>query len=61
MLRLKPGQSLDAATTTIRALQPEILGPARVPQFLEEPFTLVPAAAGTDIPASAGRDTNARS
>ena len=53
MLRLKPGQSLDAATTAIRALQPQILGSARVPQFLEEPFTLVPAAAGTDIPASA--------
>ena len=53
MLRLKPGQSLGAATTTIRALQPQILGSARVPQFLEEPFTLVPAAAGTDIPASA--------
>ncbi len=34
-------------------LQPQILGSARVPQFLEEPFTLVPAAAGTDIPASA--------
>ena len=53
MLRLKPGQSLEAATTTIRALQPRILGSTRVPQFLEEPFTLVPAAAGTDIPASA--------
>ncbi len=53
MLRLKPEQSLGAATTTIRAFQPQILGSARVPQFLEEPFTLVPAAAGTDIPASA--------
>ena len=53
MLRLKPGQSLEAATTAIRALQPQILGASRVPQFLEEPFTLVPAAAGTDIPASA--------
>ena len=53
MLRLKPGQPLDAATTTIRALQPRILGSSRVPQFLEEPFTLVPAPAGTDIPASA--------
>jgi predicted permease len=53
MLRLKTGQSLEAATTTIRALQPRILDSIRVPQFLEEPFTLVPAAAGADIPASA--------
>ncbi len=53
MLRLKPGQSLEAATTTIRALQPRILDSTRVSRFLEEPFTLVPAAAGTDIPASA--------
>ena len=54
MLRLKPGQSLDAATATLRALQPRDSRSLRVPpQFLEEPFTLVPAAAGTDIPASA--------
>jgi putative ABC transport system permease protein len=53
MLRLKPGQSFDAATAALRALQPQILGSSRVPQFLQEPFTLVPAAAGTDIPASA--------
>jgi putative ABC transport system permease protein len=53
LLRLKPGQSLGAATAEIRALQPHVLGSSRVPQFLKEPFTLVPAAAGTDIPASA--------
>jgi putative ABC transport system permease protein len=53
MVRLKPGQSFDAATAEIRALQPQILGSSRVPQFLKEPFTLVRAAAGTDIPASA--------
>jgi predicted permease len=53
MLRLKTGQSLDAATATIRALQPQVLGTSRVPEFIREPFTLVPAAGGTDIPASA--------
>jgi predicted permease len=51
MLRLKPGQSLDAATATIRTFQPEILTP-NVPPFVKMPFTLVPAAVGTDTPDS---------
>jgi putative ABC transport system permease protein len=51
MLRLKPGQSLDAATATMRTLQPEILTPD-LPQFVKQPFTLVPAAGGTDTPNS---------
>ncbi len=46
-LRLKAGQSIEAATAALRAMQPEILGPARMPDFLRDPFTLVPAAAGT--------------
>jgi predicted permease len=47
MLRLKPGQTLEAATDAIRALQPEILGAARVPPSAQEPFVLVPAPTGT--------------
>jgi len=54
MLRLKPGQSLDAATAALRAVQPQIREgamPEDFPQlresFLKDPFTLVPAAAGT--------------
>lgn len=48
MLRLMPGQSVDAATAALRAMQPQILAAmgGRVPPFLEEPFTLVPAATG---------------
>ncbi len=47
MVRLKPGQTLEAATAAIRALQPEILGSAPLPAFVKEPFILVPAPAGT--------------
>jgi predicted permease len=47
MLRLKPGQSIDAATATLRAMQPQILGSDRLPDLVKQPFTLVPAAAGT--------------
>jgi predicted permease len=60
MLRLKPKQSLEAATATLRAMQPDILGVtpeelARVkPPNLAEPFTLVPASAGTSGAAGSG-------
>lgn len=53
VLRLKPDQSIEAATAAIRAMQPQILGvsPDEVkrisPKFLSEPFTLVPAPSGT--------------
>ena len=53
MLRLKPGQSLAAATATLRALQPEMHGSVRIPSFVKGPFTLVTAARGTDWPGSA--------
>ncbi len=52
MLRLKAGQSRDAATAALRTMQPDILAPG-LPPFVREPFTLVPAAAGADIPDSA--------
>jgi predicted permease len=52
MLRLKPGQSLGAATATLRAMQPQMLESLRVPTFVREPFTLVTAGRGTDIPGS---------
>ena len=51
MLRLKPGQTLDAATTELRALQPQIRV-ASMPRtfqatdFLQDPFALEPAGAG---------------
>jgi predicted permease len=60
MLRLKPDQSLEAATATLRAMQPAILGvtPEELPHVrppnLAEPFTLVPASAGTSGAAGAG-------
>jgi predicted permease len=52
MLRLKPGQSLDEATATLRTRQPQILEAGAFPRgetptFLREAFTLVPAATGT--------------
>ena len=56
MLRLKPGQSIEAGTATIRSLQPTILGvtaesmsTVRPPHY-REPFTLVSAATGTSLP-----------
>jgi len=53
MLRLKPGQSVAAATGTLRAMQQDMHGPLQLPQFASEPFTLVPAGAGVDMPGSA--------
>jgi putative ABC transport system permease protein len=52
MLRLKPEQSLDAATAALRVIQPELLT-RDLPPFVREPFTLVAAAVGTDTPDSA--------
>ena len=53
VLRLKPGQSVDAATAALRAWQPQIRDrsvPQEFPQlrdtYLKEPFTLVPAGGG---------------
>jgi putative ABC transport system permease protein len=54
MLRLKRGQSLEAATAALRAVQPQVREATRSRQseshdrdYLQEPFRLVPAAAGT--------------
>jgi putative ABC transport system permease protein len=55
MLRLKPGESLDAATAALRAVQPQIragsmpysMQKVRAEDFLKDPFTLKPAGAGT--------------
>jgi predicted permease len=51
MLRLKPGQSRDAATAALRTIQPDIVT-RELPPFVREPFTLVPAAVGADTPDS---------
>ena len=57
MLRLKPGQTLEAAQASIRGVQPQIRD-ATLPdnyrqqdlaQYLKEPFTLQPAAAGASF------------
>ena len=56
-LRLKPGQSLDAAAAALRAVQPQIRE-AAMPQnllprfqqlFLQQPLTVTPGAAGTSF------------
>jgi len=53
LVRLKPGQSLQAATAALRSVQPLVLGvsPERMadvkPQFLREPFLAVAAPTGT--------------
>jgi putative ABC transport system permease protein len=49
MLRLRPDQSLAAATATLQTMQPEIVGTitAQTPPFLKEPYLLAPAATGT--------------
>jgi predicted permease len=47
MLRLKPGQSVEAGTATLRGLQPQ-LGSTPAPS--SEPFTLAPAATGASLP-----------
>lgn len=52
MLRLKPGQSLDAATGTLRAMQSQLHGSLPMPQFARDPFTLAGAANGIDMPGS---------
>jgi putative ABC transport system permease protein len=56
MLRLRPGQSVEAATSTLRGLQPRLMGispdepsPGRSTRPVV-PFTLVPAATGTSLP-----------
>src|SRR4029079_2999231 len=57
MLRLNPGQTMEAATTAIRGVQPQIRE-AAMPQdwlprlqatFLKDAFTLTPAATGTSF------------
>jgi predicted permease len=45
MLRLNAAQTMSAATATLRAMQPEIVG-SGVPQNLQEPFVLVSASTG---------------
>jgi putative ABC transport system permease protein len=45
MLRLKPGQTIAAATGAMRAMQPQIIGPG-APPFLKDPFIVVPAGTG---------------
>jgi putative ABC transport system permease protein len=47
MLRLKPDQSVEAGTTTLRGLQSQ-LGSTPAPNT--EPFTLAPAATGASLP-----------
>ena len=47
MLRLKPGQSVDAGTAALRSLQPQ---PGATPAPNQEPFTLAPAATGMSLP-----------
>jgi predicted permease len=47
MLRLKPGQSVEAGTAAIRGLQTQL---DATPAPNREPFTLAPAATGTSLP-----------
>ena len=53
MLRLRHDQSLDAATAALRPMQPEVLGVTagnraeQLPEFLKDPYVLVPAGTGT--------------
>jgi predicted permease len=53
IVRLKPGQSIAAATSALQSIQPHVLGvtPDRIasvkPAFLREPFIAVPAPTGT--------------
>ena len=61
MFRLAPGQPLEAATASLRAMQPDILGlsgnPARSPPaMLKDPYVLVPAASGTSDRSALRRD-----
>jgi putative ABC transport system permease protein len=50
MLRLRADQSRTAATALLRSLQADIVPPG-APVFVQEPFTLVPAAGGPTGPA----------
>ncbi len=48
MLRLRADQSIEAATSALRTVQPDVLGEmARGPKYLREPYVLVPAGTGT--------------
>jgi putative ABC transport system permease protein len=54
LLRLRPDQSLEAATSAIRAAQPAIRVASRpswsaMSDFLREPFVLEPSATGTSV------------
>jgi putative ABC transport system permease protein len=52
LVRLKPDQSIDAATARLRALQPEIRRiafPDAVNPGLDTPFTLTPAETGSSV------------
>jgi predicted permease len=42
---LKPGQTISAATATLRTMQPQIIGPG-APPFLRDPFIVVSASTG---------------
>jgi predicted permease len=53
MLRLKPDQSMAAATAALRTMQPEMHGGLEIPRFVKEPIRLEPAAAGVTMPGSA--------
>jgi predicted permease len=47
MLRLKPGQSVEAGTAVLRGLQPQL---GSTPKPNAQPFTLAPAATGASLP-----------
>ncbi len=49
MLRLKPEQTLESATSAIRAIQPAVIDDSGrpLPRFMKEPFILVPAGTGS--------------
>jgi hypothetical protein len=53
ILRLKPGQTVASATSALRAMQPDLHGAMQLPRFAQEPFTLVAAGSGVDMPTSA--------
>lgn len=53
IVRLKPGQPVASATSTLRAMQPDMHGAMQLPRMAQEPFTLVAAGSGVDMPTSA--------
>ena len=53
ILRLKPGQTAASATSALRSMQPDLHGALQLPRFASEPFTLVAAGSGVDMPTSA--------